>query len=131
MIDAYINLHKLGYAHSIEVWETSPSESPSPTRRLVGGLYGVAINGFFSGESMFYSQPNASKIALIALSQLLNSIDIEMIDCQINNSFLADMGACDIKRDQFIEIKDHIVDKKIDENFWQPRELFLNSIDLS
>lgn len=131
MIDAYINLHKLGYAHSIEVWETSLSELPSPTRRLVGGLYGVAINGLFSGESMFYSQPNASKIALIALSQLLNSIDIEMIDCQINNSFLADMGACDIKRDQFIEIKDHIVDKKIDENFWQPRELFLNSIDLS
>ncbi len=64
MVNAYSQLHQLGYAHSIEVWQDGVSGSDE--KNLVGGLYGVAINGFFSGESMFYTAPNASKFALIA-----------------------------------------------------------------
>ena len=81
---AYARLNKEGYAHSIEVWQD---------KELVGGLYGVAVNGFFSGESMFYKTSNASKVALVYLARLLSSANIKFIDCQILNPFLQDMGA--------------------------------------
>lgn len=114
---AYISLHKLGYAHSIEVWQENTE--------LVGGLYGVALNGFFSGESMFYTKPNASKFAIVALTKLLRSIDVNFIDCQILNPFLADMGAIEISRDNFIKIKQTAINKEVTTNFWQARELNL------
>ncbi len=122
---AYLNLHHLGYAHSIEVWKTNENDTSDSTLTLVGGLYGVAINGFFSGESMFYNQPNASKFALVALAQLLNSIDINFIDCQLLNPFLADMGAIEISRDSFINNKTMAINKEIKKSFWQARELEL------
>lgn len=118
---AYINLHKLGYAHSIEVW--LPSSNDSSEQVLVGGLYGVAINGFFSGESMFYKQANTSKFALVVLAQLLNSIDVDFIDCQILNPFLADMGAVEISRESFIKSKQTAINKEVATEFWQAREL--------
>ena len=122
---AYLNLHQLGYAHSIEVWQTSLYDGVQQ-RILVGGLYGVAINGFFSGESMFYTQANASKFALVALGQLLNSIDADFIDCQLLNPFLADMGAKEISRQSFLKKKQTAINKTVDSAFWQARELSLH-----
>nr|WP_274620537.1 leucyl/phenylalanyl-tRNA--protein transferase [Colwellia maritima] len=123
MQQAYINLHKLGYAHSIEVWQTLDTDVLKANKTLVGGLYGIAINGFFSGESMFYSKANASKFALVALNHLLTSLDVDFIDCQLLNPFLADMGAIEISRDDFIKRKQIAINKQVTENFWQPRQL--------
>lgn len=119
MQNAYINLHRLGFAHSIEVWEKNSTHE----NVLVGGLYGIAINGFFSGESMFYISANASKFALIALGQLLKSIDVDFIDCQLLNHFLADMGATEISRENFLAYQQTAINKKIIDDFWQAREL--------
>tara|TARA_R110000787_G_scaffold115380_2_gene225298 strand:+ start:37 stop:741 length:705 start_codon:yes stop_codon:yes gene_type:complete len=114
MLSAYQTLHRQGIAHSIEVWHE---------KQLVGGLYGVAIDGYFSGESMFYRQSNASKIALVYLARLLDSIDIELIDCQMLNPFLASMGCINISRKQFItqQLTAKAIIPPI--NFWQPRQL--------
>lgn len=122
---AYINLHQLGYAHSIEVWQACASDTTGVKQTLVGGLYGVAINGFFSGESMFYTQANASKFALVALAKLLSSIEVEFIDCQLLNPFLADMGAIEISRQSFIKNKQAAINKEVATDFWQPRLLAL------
>jgi len=123
---AYLQLHQLGYAHSIEVWQHNCDESLSEEKILVGGLYGIAINGFFSGESMFYRKPNASKFALVAISKLLRSIGVDFIDCQLLNPFLADMGASEITRDTFVILKDIAINKTVDKHFWHPRELDLD-----
>jgi len=116
MIDAYKQLHCQGYAHSIEVWQND---------QLVGGLYGVAINGYFSGESMFYKVSNASKIALVSLAQHLQSIDVHLIDCQLLNPFLEDMGCTEVPRAKFIEQQQQHLSKIIPHNFWHPTELIL------
>ena len=121
MIAAYISLHQKGFAHSIEIWQLNGNNQQT----LVGGLYGVAINGFFSGESMFYTQANASKFALVALAQLLELININFIDCQMLNPFLIDMGAVEVSRDDFIVLKKDALTKSVIANFWQPRELYL------
>ncbi len=81
MQSAYINLHKQGFAHSIEVWENET---------LVGGLYGVLVGRVFCGESMFSKVSNASKVALIYLCQ---QFDLELVDCQIHSEHLESMGA--------------------------------------
>ncbi len=125
MQNAYSQLHQLGYAHSIEIWQENIDDISQKT--LVGGLYGVAINGFFSGESMFYTRPNASKFALLALANLLDSLNIEFIDCQLLNPFLADMGAIEILRSDFVALKETAITKVIPENFWQPRELCIRT----
>ncbi|MFD2166789.1 leucyl/phenylalanyl-tRNA--protein transferase [Thalassotalea euphylliae] len=111
---AYLTLHEQGHAHSIEVWDEDI---------LVGGLYGVAINGFFSGESMFYAAPNASKVALVALANHLKSAHIKFIDCQLTNPFLADMGCIEISRKQFIDEKTVAQLIVLPENFWSPKLL--------
>lgn len=121
MQHAYQHLHKMGYAHSIDVWQIDENDLSKKT--LVGGLYGVAINGFFSGESMFYTKANASKFALIALANLLRTIDIKFIDCQLLNPFLADMGAIEISRKNFINMKKMAINKQVNEDFWLAREL--------
>jgi leucyl/phenylalanyl-tRNA--protein transferase len=115
MLEAYVSLHKNGIAHSIEVWMND---------ELAGGLYGVAINGYFSGESMFYRQSNASKIALVYLSALLKDQGIEMIDCQMLNPFLEDMGCIEIDRNAFINKKDKAITIQLEHEFWQSRQLF-------
>lgn len=116
MMKAYRQLHQLGHAHSIEVWQDD---------KLVGGLYGVAINGFFSGESMFYKASNASKIALISLAQLLKDQGLTFIDCQINNPFLESMGAIEISRDEFVRLKQKAINTMVPDNVWLPRQLYL------
>ncbi|WDE09472.1 leucyl/phenylalanyl-tRNA--protein transferase [Thalassomonas haliotis] len=114
MMAAYIKLHQQGYAHSIEVWQEN---------ELVGGLYGVAISGFFSGESMFYKRSNASKVALLSLAKLLKEINVSFIDCQILNPFLQEMGAIEIPRQAFVELKETAINKVIAHDFWQQRTL--------
>lgn len=115
MLQAYKNLHLHGHAHSIEVWQQD---------QLVGGLYGVAINGFFSGESMFYQADNASKIALIALAEHLKSANINFIDCQIINPFLADMGCIEITRNQFVSYKELALSVSLPQNFWRAKQIY-------
>ncbi len=114
MQSAYQALHYKGYAHSIEVWLDN---------ELVGGLYGVAINGCFSGESMFYRSSNASKIALVSLASLLKSQDITFIDCQIINPFLQDMGCIELSRTQYIPLQKLAKATLLPDNFWQPRAI--------
>ncbi|MBK8680871.1 MAG: leucyl/phenylalanyl-tRNA--protein transferase [Bacteroidetes bacterium] len=94
-IDAYIALHKEGYAHSVEVWKE---------KELVGGLYGVAIGKIFAGESMFSIQNNASKYALIALIEKLKALQFLVVDCQVHSAHLESMGAEEIPRNTFMDI---------------------------
>ena len=77
---AYTRLHELGHAHSVEVWEGE---------RLVGGLYGVSIGGFFAGESMFSAEENASKVALVAMEEKLRLSGFELFDVQFVTPHLA------------------------------------------
>jgi len=127
MQHAYIELHKRGYAHSIEVWQEEPcvQNNADIEYELVGGLYGVAINGCFSGESMFYTKANASKFALVALVKALESININFIDCQLLNPFLESMGSTEISREQFILLKDIAINTHVHKDFWTKRELFI------
>lgn len=115
MLAAYQRLHQLGYAHSVEVWHQ---------QQLVGGLYGVAINGYFSGESMFYRQSNASKVALVALTTLLAEQGVSFIDCQITNPFLASMGCVEIPREQFISLQQQALKQSLTPRMWQPRAIY-------
>ena len=93
MIAAYCELHRMGYAHSVETWMDG---------KLVGGLYGIAIGRMFYGESMFSHAGNASKIALAHLSRQLERWQFGMIDCQMNTPHLASLGAREIPRSEFI-----------------------------
>ncbi len=98
MRHAYINLHKAGFAHSVDVWHGDD---------LVGGLYGLSMGGAFFGESMFSLATNASKVAFISLSQQLSRWGFVLIDCQVQNPYLASMGAHEVPRRQFLSILDN------------------------
>lgn len=103
MSDAYIALHKKGYAHSIEVWDKD---------RLVGGLYGLALGNVFFGESMFSIATDASKIALVALCCWLKKNNYELIDCQVSSDHLLSLGAKEIPRQLFLDtLKDIDIQK--------------------
>jgi leucyl/phenylalanyl-tRNA--protein transferase len=93
MEDAYIKLHKLGYAKSVEVWQND---------KLVGGLYGIDLKTVFCGESMFSLVSNASKFAFINLAKKLEKEKYKLIDCQVYNNHLASLGAREIHRDEFM-----------------------------
>lgn len=92
MIDAYTTLHRLGFAHSIEVWHDD---------HLVGGLYGVCLDRIFFGESMFHFEPDASKMALARLVLEAFERGIVLIDCQMSTAHLRFMGGMAIPRDAF------------------------------
>ena len=96
MIKAYTDLHVHGYAKSVEVWDRDDN--------LVGGLYGVAMGDCFIGESMFSRVPSASKLALISLARLLQSIGGKMIDCQLETPHLKSMGGRFIPYEEYLEI---------------------------
>ena len=95
MDDAYVEMHRLGYAKSIEVWQGD---------ELVGGLYGLDIDGVFCGESMFSKVSNASKYAFAALIEKLRAEGYRLLDCQVYNHYLESLGAELIPRSQFIRI---------------------------
>jgi leucyl/phenylalanyl-tRNA--protein transferase len=93
MINAYCELHHMGYAHSVETWMEG---------ELVGGLYGISIGRMFYGESMFSQRPDASKIALAHLCAQLEKWNFGIIDCQMNTPHLASLGAREIPRKEFV-----------------------------
>ncbi len=93
MIAAYTQLHEAGYAHSVEVWSNG---------RLAGGLYGVAIGGFFAAESKFYRERDASKVALVALVDRLRERGFLLLDLQILNDHTKQFGATNIPRSEYL-----------------------------
>ena len=90
---AYIKVHKLGFAKSVEVWNED---------ELVGGLYGIDLGHVFCGESMFSKVSNTSKLAFIHLVQDLQKKDYKLIDCQVYNEHLESLGAREISREEFV-----------------------------
>ena len=98
MVAAYERLHRLGLAHSVEVWAGDPARDG----RLVGGLYGVAIGRVFFGESMFSRSTDASKVALVHLCRQLNEWQLGIIDCQMHTEHLASLGAQAVPRRVFV-----------------------------
>ncbi len=93
MYEAYIRLHEMGYAHSVEVWQD---------KKLVGGLYGVSLGHVFFGESMFSRLSNASKAAFIHLVSRLKPLGFDLIDCQVYTQHLARFGAQQVPRSTFL-----------------------------
>jgi leucyl/phenylalanyl-tRNA--protein transferase len=92
MRTAYVRLHELGHAHSIEAWDGDA---------LVGGIYGVAIGRMFFGESMFSAAGNGSKVALLALARALRDWDFPLLDAQVASPHLFTLGAIEIERADF------------------------------
>ena len=95
MVEAYVRLHELGFAHSVESWHEG---------RLVGGLYGMALGRAFFGESMFARAPDASKVALVKLVERLRAEGCGVIDCQQATAHLASLGAREIPRKAFAQL---------------------------
>lgn len=94
MIEAYETLHRQGHAHSVEAWSAGT---------LAGGLYGVAIGGFFAGESMFTRVRDASKAALVWLVERLRQRGYQLFDTQFVTEHTAGMGAKEIPRDEYLK----------------------------
>ncbi len=105
MQQAYIKLHKLGVAHSVEVWQDN---------QLVGGLYGLAIGKLFFGESMFSRRSNASKVGYATLVEQLKRWGYALVDCQVHSEHVESLGAQMISRAEFIQLLTANVDQKID-----------------
>jgi len=95
MQQAYLRLHQVGYAHSVECWLNG---------KLVGGLYGVSMGKVFFGESMFSRVTDASKVAFVFLVRQLHHWQFEMIDCQIQTAYLNQFGAELIPRSRFVQL---------------------------
>ena len=119
IIESYCNLHRLGHAHSVEVWvrrQSERSEKSRPNdemlrqaqhdspRNLVGGLYGVHIGGAFFGESMFHHVPNASKVALVALVERLRQRGFVLLDTQWQTPHLAQFGTVEIPKREYLRV---------------------------
>lgn len=111
MIDAYCELHRLGYAHSVESWRDG---------ELAGGLYGVALGRVFFGESMFAHATDASKVALVALVAHLQRIGVPLVDCQQETAHLASFGARPIPRAQFAMALAALIHSTAPPAGWQP-----------
>jgi leucyl/phenylalanyl-tRNA--protein transferase len=92
-IEAYTRLHEEGYAHSLECWQG---------RRLVGGIYGVAIGGFFAGESMFHRVDDASKVALFHLFEHLRRRGFLLFDVQMLTPITAQLGGTTLPRPEYL-----------------------------
>jgi len=109
IMEAYYQLHKLGYAHSVEVWQEE---------KLVGGLYGVSFGKMFFGESMFSLVSNSSKAAFIYLAQNLSKKGYEIIDCQVHTEHLGSLGAIEVSRKLFLEkLEESLKEKTIRKNW--------------
>ncbi len=94
-ITAYRRLHEMGWAHSVEVFDRAG--------QLAGGLYGVRIDGVFAGESMFHHQRDASKVALMALVELMNASGLALLDVQWRTEHLASLGAIAVSRAEYLD----------------------------
>ena len=116
MIAAYTELHRAGYAHSIEVWRDE---------QLAGGLYGIALGRIFFGESMFSNRANASKIAIAHLASYLRQWGYRLIDCQVANPHLGSLGAVTLERVQFEDIITRFTGAAMDPRHWRVRDITL------
>lgn len=94
MLEAYVEMHRLGHAHSVEVWHEG---------ELAGGIYGLAFGGFFAGESMFYRVRDASKVAMVHLVEHLDRQGFELFDLQIINDHTASLGGVEISREAYLD----------------------------
>jgi leucyl/phenylalanyl-tRNA---protein transferase len=95
IVESYLNLHKLGFAHSVEAWLGN---------ELAGGLYGVSVYGAFFGESMFHRVTDASKVALVELVNRLNARGYHLLDTQYVTGHLAKFGAVEIPRANYMRL---------------------------
>jgi leucyl/phenylalanyl-tRNA--protein transferase len=111
IIESYCNLHRLGHAHSVEVWQVDKTDKtaaprstlhPSRASRLAGGLYGVHIGGAFFGESMFHRATDASKVALVALVERLRACGFVLLDTQWQTPHLTQFGTHEISRTEYL-----------------------------
>ena len=94
LINAYVDLHQIGFAHSVEAWRDG---------KLAGGLYGVSLGGAFFGESMFHHERDASKVALVHLVQRLRERGFELLDTQAVTSHLSRFGCIEIPARQYLD----------------------------
>ncbi len=106
---AYLDLHQIGKAHSVEVWQNE---------NLVGGIYGVSIGKLFCGESMFSGITNGSKIALACLIGYLRVKGFPIIDCQVENPHLSSLGAVKIDRKTYLETLKLAISQPVEDSFW-------------
>jgi leucyl/phenylalanyl-tRNA--protein transferase len=102
IVESYLELHRLGYAHSVESWRGG---------KLVGGLYGVAVGAGFFGESMFHRERDASKVALVFLVNHLRERGFELLDTQFVTPHLASLGAVEISKEEYIGRLKHAIKK--------------------
>jgi leucyl/phenylalanyl-tRNA--protein transferase len=108
--EAYSELHRLGFAHSVETWFNGT---------LVGGLYGVALGQVFFGESMFHTMTDASKVAFVSLVEQLKLWDYQLIDCQVHTRHLESLGAQEIDRAYFVELLNQYCDTAANKSAWK------------
>ena len=94
IIDVYTKLHRLGYAHSVEAWKEN---------QLAGGLYGIAFNGAFFGESMFHTEKGASKVCVVKLYEILKQNDFLIFDIQMITPVFKTFGAIHITKKEYLE----------------------------
>ena len=117
---AYIQLHKRGFAHSIEVYNKNG--------KLVGGVYGIKLGSVFFGESMFSKRSNTSKMALISLAHFFIEKNYRFIDCQIHNDHLESMGATLVSREDFLdELEIAITESMIQVDWSKEFDIFIHS----
>ncbi|NIF48116.1 leucyl/phenylalanyl-tRNA--protein transferase [Enterobacter sp. Ap-1006] len=117
IVEAYLRLHELGHAHSVEVWEG---------KELVGGMYGVAQGALFCGESMFSRRVNASKTALLVFCQHFIRHGGKLIDCQVLNEHTASLGVIEIPRREYLQALAELRLQHLGSHCWVPQALSNN-----
>lgn len=110
MIDAFVKLHQLGFAHCVEAWHEG---------ELVGGMYGLALGAGFFGESMFAKQSDASKVAFVHLSRQLAAWDFQFLDCQVHTENMERFGARPCSREEFLAQLDRALECETRRGPWQ------------
>ena len=110
MIQAYIQLHDMGFAHSAEAWSDG---------KLVGALYGVSLGAAFFGESMFARQPDASKVAFVHLVRQLQAWEFHLFDCQVHTEHVARLGATPWPRTRFLKALEKALEEPTRKGPWR------------
>ena len=110
MIEGYVGLHELGFAHCVEAWCEG---------ELVGGMYGVSLGGAFFGESMFAKRNDASKVAFVHLVRQLEAWGFEFLDCQVHTEHMSRFGATEWSRREFLEALEHALSSETRRGKWQ------------
>ncbi len=113
IMHAYIDLHKKGFAHSVEYWQED---------NLLGGLYGISMGGAFFGESMYSRVSNASKIALVHLAARLNYAQYELLDTQFTNHHLEQFGVYEVGHKEYMDQLNAVLEKNCVFDFSEPDE---------